>query len=142
MPDQPPRGLRRFIVALLAVYVAKELVVACISPPFTGHDEVAHFQGIRIFATERRIPTLWHDTLPADLYQYHAYSIEWRGRDDSPLYTAVHPPLYYVLMAPGLSSRVLRFSAIDSVRAPLCVDSIRGDHRPLRLDVDQHPVSP
>ncbi|MCU1384687.1 MAG: rane protein of unknown function [Acidobacteria bacterium] len=100
MTHRPPRGVRRFIVGLLAVFVAKQIVIACISPPFTGHDEVAHFQGIRILATERRIPTLWADTLPGDLYQYRPYSIEWRGRDDSPLYTAVHPPLYYLLMAP------------------------------------------
>src|SRR4051812_42622331 len=96
----PPLGLRRFIVALLAVFVVKQLVVACISPPFTGHDEVAHFQCIRIVATEGRIPTLWRDTLPGDLYEYRPYSIEWHGRDDSPLYTAVHPPLYYLLMTP------------------------------------------
>ena len=95
-----PYGLRRFLIALLAVYVAKQLVVAFVSPPFTGHDEVAHFAMIRIVATEHRMPTLWADTLPADLYRYRAFSIEWRDRDHSPLYTAVHPPLYYVAMAP------------------------------------------
>ena len=95
MVDLWPRGLRRFIVVLLAVFVAKQLVIAFVSPPFTGHDEVAHFQGIRIVATERRIPTLWADFLPGDLNQYRPSSIEWRDRDSSPLYTAVHPPLYY-----------------------------------------------
>jgi len=95
-----PYGLRRFLIALLAVYVAKQLVVAFVSPPFTGHDEVAHFAMIRIVATEHRMPTLWADTLPADLYRYRAFAIEWRDRDHSPLYTAVHPPLYYVAMAP------------------------------------------
>jgi 4-amino-4-deoxy-L-arabinose transferase-like glycosyltransferase len=100
MSAAAPSGLRRFLVALLIVYVAKQLVVAFVSPPFTGHDEVAHFAVIRIVATEHRIPMLWTDTLPADLYQYRAYSIEWHNRDNSPLYTAVHPPLYYILMAP------------------------------------------
>ena len=95
-----PYGLRRFLIALLIVYVAKQLVVAFVSPPFTGHDEVAHFAMIRIVATEHRMPTLWTDTLPADLYRYRAFSIEWRDRDHSQLYTAVHPPLYYVLMTP------------------------------------------
>ena len=55
MVDLWPRGLRRFIVVLLAVFVAKQLVIAFVSPPFTGHDEVAHFQGIRIVATEQRV---------------------------------------------------------------------------------------
>src|SRR4051812_49469586 len=92
--------MRRFLCALLTVYVAKQIVIAFVSPPFTGHDEVAHFAGIRIVATEHRLPTLWGDTLPADLYRYRDFSIEWTDRDSSPLYTAVHPPLYYLLMAP------------------------------------------
>jgi len=100
MAERSPRGLRRYLIALLIVYVAKQLVVAFVSPPFTGHDEVAHFAGIRIVATQARMPTLWSDTLPPDLYRYRAYTIEWRGVNDSPLYTAIHPPLYYVLMAP------------------------------------------
>src|SRR3954451_17050055 len=100
MAGRSPRGLRRFLIALLAVYVAKQLVVAFVSPPFTGHDEVGHFGGVRVLATQGSIAMLWTDTLPADLYEYHAYSIEWHDRDSSPLYTAVHPPLYYVLTAP------------------------------------------
>jgi 4-amino-4-deoxy-L-arabinose transferase-like glycosyltransferase len=100
MTTAAPSGLPRFLVALLIVYVAKQLVVAFVSPPFTGHDEVAHFAMIRIVATEHRIPRLWTDRLPSDLYQYRAFSIEWRDRDNSPLYTAVHPPLYYLMMAP------------------------------------------
>lgn len=95
-----PCGLRRYLSALLVVYVAKQLVVVLISPPFSGHDEVAHFAGVRIVATQGRIPTLDADTLPADLYQYRPYTIEWRDRERSPLYTAVHPPLYYALMTP------------------------------------------
>ena len=100
MPDARPRGLRRFLAALLAVYVAKQIVIAFLFPPFTGHDEVAHFTNVRIIATERRAPRLRSDTLPGDLYRYHAYAIEWRDQWHSPLYTAVHPPFYYALMAP------------------------------------------
>src|SRR5581483_9847124 len=93
-------GLRAFLIVLLVAYVLKEIAVALVSPPFTGHDEVAHFAGIRIVAKQHRMPTLWTDTLPPDLYAYRAFTIEWRDRDRSPLYTAVHPPLYYGVMAP------------------------------------------
>src|SRR5690242_15620640 len=110
MVDSPPRGLRRFLVVLLVVYVAKQFVIAVLFPPFTGHDEVAHFANIRVIATERRMPTLWRDTLPPDLYRYRAYTIGWTDQHTSPLYTAVHPPLYYALMAP-LYRSIDRFPA-------------------------------
>ncbi len=94
------KGIARFIAVLLLVYTVKQLIIAFVSPPFTGHDEVEHFAGIRILAKQHRMPTLWADTLPPDLYAYRAFTIEWHDRDRSPLYTAVHPPLYYGLMAP------------------------------------------
>jgi hypothetical protein len=77
---------------------------------------------VRVLATERRVPTLYADTLPPDLYRYRAYSIAWRRRRGAPLYTAIHPPAYYALLAPiyrasaGLQPEqihyVLRFAAI------------------------------
>jgi 4-amino-4-deoxy-L-arabinose transferase-like glycosyltransferase len=113
---------RRFVAALLVIYVAKQIVAVLLFPPFTGHDEVAHFQNVRVFATEGRPPTLFGDTLPPDLYRYRPYSIAWKGRWGSPLYTAIHPPLYYTLVAPiyrataGMppeqAQYILRFAAI------------------------------
>ena len=100
MPTPRPRGLRRFLAVLIVVYVAKQIVVALLTPPFTGHDEVAHFAYIRTLAGEQRVPTLWTDNMPFDFYRYHAFSIQWDDPEYSPLPTAVHPPLYYALMAP------------------------------------------
>ncbi len=85
---------------LIAVYIAKQLLTVFVFPPFTGHDEVAHFQYVRVLATESRVPTLYSHRLPEDLYGYRAYSIAWNDGGKAPLYTAVHPPLYYVLMSP------------------------------------------
>ena len=55
---------RRFIAVLLIVYCAKQILTATLFPPFTGHDEVAHWQSIRVLATEGRLPTLYKYTLP------------------------------------------------------------------------------
>jgi 4-amino-4-deoxy-L-arabinose transferase-like glycosyltransferase len=91
---------RRFLAVLIAVYVAKQVVTALLFPAFTGHDEVAHFQYVRVVAIEGRVPTLYSHTMPVDLYRYRQYAITWKAREGIPLYTAVHPPLYYALMAP------------------------------------------
>ena len=49
--------VRRFLHILLLLYVFKEILTAILMPPFTGHDEVAHFSYIRTVATEHRLPT-------------------------------------------------------------------------------------
>ncbi|MDQ3418187.1 MAG: hypothetical protein M3541_05310 [Acidobacteriota bacterium] len=84
----------------MAAYVAKQVVTAVVFPPFTGHDEVAHFEYVRVVATDGRVPTLYSHTMPADLYEYQDYAITWDEPEGVPLYTSVHPPLYYALMAP------------------------------------------
>lgn len=91
---------RRFLAVLLAVYVAKQVVTALLFPAFTGHDEVAHFEYVRVLVREGRVPVLYTHTMPADLYRYQQYAITWDRPEGVPLYTAVHPPLYYALMAP------------------------------------------
>ena len=93
---------RVFMVVLLVVYCAKQVLTAVIFPPFTGHDEVAHWQSIRVLATEGRLPTLHDDTLPPELYEFRRYALQWEqlGQHSTFLYTAVHPPLYYAVMAP------------------------------------------
>lgn len=100
MNTRAPRELRWFLVGLVCVYVLKQVLTAVVFPPFTGHDEVAHFEYVRVLATERRVPTLYSHLLPPDLYGYRQFSIQWDEETFAPLYTAVHPPLYYALMVP------------------------------------------
>lgn len=100
------RRLRRFLIALLVAYTAKQVLTAVIFPPFTGHDEVAHYEYVRILASDGRLPALATDRLPTDLFTYRWYALQWRelGRTHAPLYTALHPPLYYAAMAPIYAS--------------------------------------
>ena len=97
----PPR-VRLFIAVLLLVYCAKQVMTVVLFPPFTGHDEVAHYEYVRILAREGRVPTLAADRLPGRFYEYRSYALQWRelGQWTTPLYTAVHPPLYYAAMVP------------------------------------------
>jgi 4-amino-4-deoxy-L-arabinose transferase-like glycosyltransferase len=100
------RGHRPFLAALLAMYVAKQIVFALVFPPFTGHDEVAHYEYLRVLASEGRPPSLLTHTLPSDLYKYAPFALQWRDEDrnSAPLYTAVHPPLYYMAVLPIYSA--------------------------------------
>ena len=140
--------VRRFVLVLMALYVAKQALYVVAFPPFSGHDEVAHYAYLRTVATEGRVPVLpeleaWRaevgagrvpefDGLPTELYGYCRYALYWscqpndpRWKDSPPrivifgaprgatcqtdprfcyptgeLYTANHPPLYYLLMTP------------------------------------------
>jgi 4-amino-4-deoxy-L-arabinose transferase-like glycosyltransferase len=147
----PEDRTRRFLHGLLLAYLFKQILIAIIMPPFTGHDEVAHFQYIRDVATDFRIPKLvdldeWRatesredptvagDFLDPDLYRWAEYvlnwlqqnavnprlespprtpiyavfypdyhlppSAEWVSWPDGLVYTANHPPLFYVISAP------------------------------------------
>lgn len=109
---------QRFLAALFVVFLAKQLIIVILFPPFTGHDEVAHYAYLQTVAEEGRLPVLLEDRLPSDLYPYCRYVLQWwcepwnpRWRDDPPVrmtngelegmqYAANHPPLYYVLMTP------------------------------------------
>jgi 4-amino-4-deoxy-L-arabinose transferase-like glycosyltransferase len=113
----------QFFIALMIAYVGKEAISVVLFPPFTGHDEVAHYSYLRTVATEHRIPELNKDRLPRELYQYCWYTLAWRPcypaneeyranppqvaiYDDGNIYpvgmqyAANHPPLYYFLMTP------------------------------------------
>lgn len=128
----------RFIVVLLVVFAAKQLFTVAAFFPFSGHDELAHYSYVRTLATERRIPELpdleeWRarldggvappvDGIPAELYQYCRYTLDWFCEPESPRwasdpprivtvpgvgyfpsgyqYVANHPPLYYAILAP------------------------------------------
>jgi 4-amino-4-deoxy-L-arabinose transferase-like glycosyltransferase len=150
----PEDRARRFLHVLLLLYLFKQILTAIIMPPFTGHDEVAHFQYIRIVAEHHRLPKLvdlerWReertssdstvagDFLDDDLYPYYPYVLNWfhwqpsapgyRASLTNPIhavtfpdyhvenyndpknwgtwpdglvYTANHPPLYYIVATP------------------------------------------
>ena len=128
----------RFIVVLLVLYAAKQIFSVAAFYPFSGHDELAHFSYVRTVVTEGRLPELpdlktWRaglnggepprtDGIPAELYPYCRYTLDWycepdnaRWSADPPRivtvpglgyfpsgyqYAANHPPLYYATMAP------------------------------------------
>ncbi len=111
----PDDSVRRFFHLLLLLYIVKQLLIAIIMPPFTGHDEVAHFQYIRTVATEFRIPVIpdleyWRenrqeegpttggDFLDADLYPWAPYVLDWfTYSPDDPRYDAyVDNPIHAV----------------------------------------------
>ena len=129
--------LRRFVLVLLALYVAKQGIYVVAFRPFTGHDEVAHFSYLRILAEEGRVPVIpeldeWQAAVAAgrtppgdrewsELYRYCFYTLDWNRACNDPrwlnnppyieqlrgetrptgwIYTANHPPLYYLLMTP------------------------------------------
>lgn len=109
---------QRFLSALVVVYLAKQMIMVVLFPPFTGHDEVAHYAYLQTVADEGRLPVLLEDRLPVELYPYCRYVLQWwcepwnpRWLNDPPVrmtngelegmqYAANHPPLYYVLMTP------------------------------------------
>ena len=129
---------RRFLILLLAMFLAKGIVIAFVHPPFTGHDEVAHYAYLRYVAEERRLPVIpdlieWRerravnsdsaqDQIPPELWPYCSYATrDWDPGCDSErfrtnpvyamslggelfptgwIYTANHPPLYYLVMTP------------------------------------------
>lgn len=93
----------RFLLILLLVFVAKQILTVLVFPPFSGHDEVAHFNYIETVATEHRAPTLFRcptdngkncldnagrltndefstwqgDLLPDYFYRYCQFILDW-----------------------------------------------------------------
>lgn len=100
-------AVRWFLYALLTVYILKQLVYVVAFPPFTGHDEVAHYAYLRTVATEHRVPHLidlaaWRaavaagkvpsaDLLPDELYPYCRFALDWYCAPNDPQW-ASHPP--------------------------------------------------
>lgn len=48
-----------FLLVLLAVFIAKQALTVLVFPPFSGHDEVAHFSYLKTVVTEHRAPELF-----------------------------------------------------------------------------------
>jgi len=100
-------GLGPFLLTLIALYLVKQILFVVAFPPFSGHDEVAHFSYLRTVATEGRIPTIpdlavWRaevrvnrqpnvDLLPADLYPYCRYALYWHCEPDDPRWSKTPP---------------------------------------------------
>ncbi|HQY30258.1 MAG TPA: hypothetical protein PK691_03185 [Thermomicrobiales bacterium] len=88
----------RFMLALLLLFMIKQIGNVILFPPFTGHDEVAHYAYTRTVATEHRVPiipdlkawrTAWEaqeprpgDILPTDLFRYCRYVLDWNYCDE------------------------------------------------------------
>ncbi len=85
---------RKFLLVLFVIYLAKQALNVIIFPPFTGHDEVAHYAYLQTVAEEHRIPVLpdmtdWPppnvenpppppgDYLPDYFYRYCLYVLYW-----------------------------------------------------------------
>ncbi len=84
----------RILLAIIFVAFVKQLFFVVAIPPFQGHDEVAHFGYIWTIEEYDRLPTL-NDNLPIVLEGYADFTLDWPA-----LYTANHPPLYYLLARP------------------------------------------
>lgn len=123
---------RKFLWLLLVLFVAKGVVFAFIFPPFTGHDEVAHYAYLQVMADEGRIPVIPDpaqydaayrndtptniDVIPDSFVEYQRFitddwykaqsgivrTVTYLGEymPSGWIYTANHPPLYYMLVAP------------------------------------------
>lgn len=90
---------RQFLLVLIALFVVKQAINVFVFPPFTGHDEVAHFAYVQTVATEYRVPTipdldefrvalqtsrdnLPGDYLPEELYPYCRFILDWSYCDE------------------------------------------------------------
>lgn len=129
---------RAVLAILLAIYLVKGLWLVELHPPFSGHDEVAHYAYVSTLVTEGRVPIIpdpdmWaapgtvadpddFDRISPYFWGYCRYSTQdWSGCGDNQcpdscylhvdaatgiimpagwIYTANHPPLYYLLMVP------------------------------------------
>ncbi|HEV2067914.1 MAG TPA: hypothetical protein VGR08_13880 [Thermomicrobiales bacterium] len=78
---------QRFLAVLLMLFLVKGVIIAFVHPPFSGHDEVAHYAYLQFVADDKRLPVIpdveeWraqreltgdnetHDRIPAELWPY------------------------------------------------------------------------
>lgn len=123
---------RRFLWLLLLLFLAKGVIFTFVFPPFSGHDEVAHYAYLKVMVEEGRLPVIPDpvkfdadyrnsvdtdiDVIPAYFAKYQQYitqdwyksetgiipTVQYLGEylPSGWIYTANHPPLYYLLVAP------------------------------------------
>jgi 4-amino-4-deoxy-L-arabinose transferase-like glycosyltransferase len=98
----PVDAPRRYLTLLLLLFALKQILTVLIFPPFSGHDEIAHFDAIRTIAREHRLPRIpeldeWRtavkagetppgDSIDADLYPYCLFALEWPCFPDDPAF--------------------------------------------------------
>ena len=126
---------RLLLWVLLGLFLAKGILIALTSAPYSGHDEIAHISYVRVLSEEGRLPVIpdldeWRlaresggdtsfDEIPDEYYPWagHFTTPDWlrqqlqipreaEGEDGSGwypsgwIYTANHPPLYYLWLTP------------------------------------------
>ncbi len=84
----------RIVAALLVFAFVRQLILVAAYPPFQGHDEVGHYGYLWTMEHFGRLPTL-DDNLPVVLDPYSSFTLNWPA-----VYTANHPPGYYLLTFP------------------------------------------
>ncbi len=60
---------RRFLWVLLLLFVAKGIIFTYVFPPFSGHDEVAHYAYMQVLMEEGRLPHIPDPVAYNDAYQ-------------------------------------------------------------------------
>ena len=93
----------RIVAALLIFAFVRQLILIAAYPPFQGHDEVGHYGYLWTMEHFGRIPTL-DDNLPVVLEPYSSFTLNWPA-----VYTANHPPGYYLLLFP-----IMKFAGTDA----------------------------
>ncbi len=84
----------RIVAALIVFAFVRQLILVAAYPPFQGHDEVGHYGYLWTMEHFGRLPTL-DDNLPVVLDPYSFFTLNWPA-----VYTANHPPGYYLLTFP------------------------------------------
>ncbi|MCO5222541.1 MAG: glycosyltransferase family 39 protein [Thermomicrobiales bacterium] len=98
----------RFLLVLCVVFIAKQMLTVLVFPPFSGHDEVAHYSYLQTVVTEHRPPELFRcptdqgqgclddlgrltntdfetwqgDYLPDYFYRYCEFILDWHCESD------------------------------------------------------------
>ncbi|MCA9834364.1 MAG: hypothetical protein KC435_10475 [Thermomicrobiales bacterium] len=89
------RTARTFLWVLLGLFLAKGIIIALVSAPYSGHDEIAHYSYVKVLAEEGRLPLIpdleeWRlahatggdtsfDEIPDEFYPYagHFTTPDW-----------------------------------------------------------------
>lgn len=110
---------RGWLCLLLLLFLSKGLFLVFLIAPFTGHDEVDHFDYIRRMATGAGLGEMGVTRLPDATAPYAAYVADFPYNSE-----VIQPPLYHVLMTPAYW-----FSPggdVAKLRAVRCVSLLLG----------------
>ena len=92
---KPERIDSAFFAILLALFIAKGVIVTFAHTPFSGHDEVMHYAYLEYVATDHRLPVIpvlsdWQDADAEGEPEEPWFSQLWRSveeADDPSLHT-------------------------------------------------------